>query len=357
MPALHTDPGIPIARESLPSLSSLPGTAAAVTIDAQGCIREATIPAAAMLGYEPPQLLGRSLREIAAEGWQAAADVAAARVRYGSLESFELALRGRSGRRTLVEMTASRIGGDPVQALVAWAERRGRRVAGEAEPSDDGRFAYALLRAHESERRRLASLLHDEFVPILVMVRFQLEQALARQAEASIIDPAGEPDATVAESVRHLRDLTARLLGASSALHPRILEDLGLQASIEALCREVAQANPGLDVGARFELREEDIPASLRLEVYRILEEGLANVVAHAGARSACASVYRSGEEICALVEDDGRGFEAQASPALLEGSGVGLQAIRWRVEATGGRLLFAPADPHGARIGAAWKA
>jgi two-component system NarL family sensor kinase len=354
MAAYYLEPGATSSGEAPPQFPPLRGASAAVMIDGDGRIREASPPAAAMLGFEPVQLEGRTLREIAAEGWQAAADVASARVRYGSLESFELALRGRSGRRTLVEMTASQDGGDAGQTRVSWSERRLRRAsASEVEAPEDGRFAYALLRAHEAERERLAALLHEELAPVMVMMRFQLEEALTRQLADT---PAGQAQA-IQEAVNHLRELTGTLLGACSRLHPRILSDLGLQAAVEALCREVSESSQGLEVSFRFEVRDDEIPRPLHLEVYRIIEEGLANVVAHAAARRALVTLYRSGPEVCALVEDDGRGFEANPLPALPEGSGVGLQAIRWRVEATGGRLLFAPAVPHGTRIGAAWKA
>ena len=90
--------------DGLPAFAS--GGVAAVWLDRQDRIREATTSAAGMLGFEPRALVGLLLADLAAEGWRTAAEVAAARVRFGSTDSFELLLRGRSGRQTLVEMTA-----------------------------------------------------------------------------------------------------------------------------------------------------------------------------------------------------------------------------------------------------------
>jgi signal transduction histidine kinase len=255
-------------------------------------------------------------------------------------------------------MNASQVGGDPVQALVAWSERRGRRPAPEAagvcEPAPEGRYAYALLKSHEAERARLCAVLHDELASMVVMVRFQLEESLARQHDQTPADS----NRIVQEAVGHLREISSVLLGASARLHPRALDDIGLGAAVEGLCREVGEANQGLEVACRVDLRDEDVPYELRIEVFRILEEALANVAAHSGASHAQVSLYRSGAELCALVEDDGCGFDAaitSTSAPVPDATGVGLQAIRWRVEATGGRLLFAPGEVQGTRIGAAW--
>src|SRR5271165_1280631 len=125
------------------------GGVAAVWLDREDRIREATASAAAMLGLEPPALVGRQLADLAAEGWRTAAEVAAARVRFGSTDGFELLLRGRSGRQTLVEMTAQSQpfpNGEP-GSVVAWSERRlRRRSRAESTPADLElrRLAYGL---------------------------------------------------------------------------------------------------------------------------------------------------------------------------------------------------------------------
>src|SRR6267154_2462633 len=137
------------------------GGVAAIWLDREGRIREATASAAGLLGFEPPDLVGRQLADLAAEGWRTAAEVAAARVRFGSTDSFELLLRGRSGRQTLVEMTGQAQpfpNGEP-GSVIAWSERRlRRRTRIEAKPGDVElrRLAYGLLRTQEAERMRVA---------------------------------------------------------------------------------------------------------------------------------------------------------------------------------------------------------
>jgi len=331
-----------------------PGSlASAVQLDFEGRIRDATPSAAALLGFDPEQIRGRTLSDLAAEGWESAAEVAAALVRFGSIESFELALRGRSGRRTLVEMSAMQFSGEPVQALVAWSERRGRRapVTHPDSSNDLRRFAYGLLCSQESERMRVATRLQDELAPVLEMVRFQLQDALARLASPG----AAALAATMDEACARLRDAHEELQRVASDLRPRILDELGLLPAVEWLCRAVDESRRDIAVTSNIDVREEDVPVGLRLDIFRVLQEALANAVSHAYANAIRVSLYLAEGELCALVEDDGKGFDPMLciDPAS---ASRGLHQLRRRVEASGGRMLIAPAKPHGTRIGAAWR-
>ena len=195
----------------------LAGNVAAIRLDAQGRIVDATVSAAAMLGYEPTDLHGHTLSDLALEGWQAAAEVATARVRFGATESFELALKGRSGRRTLVEMTAGTGSNGAAGVVVAWSERRARRPAGARDGDPDlKRIAYGLLRIQESERMRVALQLHDEVSPIVIMVKYMIEDAVGR------IGPgvAGESVAILSDATVRLRDVIAELRRISTELRP-----------------------------------------------------------------------------------------------------------------------------------------
>jgi two-component system NarL family sensor kinase len=72
--------------------------------------------------------------------------------------------------------------------------------------------------------------------------------------------------------------------------------------------------------------------------LFRIAQQGLANVERHAQARSVRLELGRRGTEVSLLVEDDGRGFDV-ARVARRPDSGIGLRNMRERVEYLGGRL------------------
>ncbi len=329
------------------------GSAAAIRLDPQGRISDATVSAAAMLGFEPQELRGRSLRELAIEGWQAAAEVAAARVRFGATESFELALKGRSGRRTLVEMTA-RAGVDgKAGAVVAWSERRMRRngAAQDADP-DLKRVAYGLLRTQEAERMRVALELHDEVAPIVIMVKYMIEDAVGRIGG----DASPESVKILNDAALRLRDVISELRRISTDLRPRLLDDLGLLPTLEWYCRGVEEACHGVRVECHLKVGEGEIPEALKLDIFRIVQEALNNVIEHAHAHVAQVSLYATARDLIVVIEDDGAGFDLAAASSRRDGGiNLGLQSIRKRAEATGGRLLLESNGQRGTRIGAAW--
>ncbi len=276
------DPGL-----GVPALAS---STATIRLDTQGCISDATVSAAAMLGFEPQDLRGRSLKDLALEGWQAAAEVAAARVRFGATDSFELALKGRSGRRTLVEMTARSTPNSAGGAVISWSERRLRRSGRPTDAEADlQRVAYGLLHAQEGERSRLAAGLNDEIAPSVVMAKYMIEDAVARLG----------PDAP-SDSTKLLRDAALGLRGVfnelsriATGLRPRLLDDLGLLRTLEWLCRGDGQPERAVRVECSLTLSESDVPQGLKLDILRIVQEALSNVV-RARPRDACRGLAAS---------------------------------------------------------------
>jgi two-component system NarL family sensor kinase len=337
----------------IPLLAS--GGVAAVWLDQEDRIREATANAAGMLGFEPQALVGRQLADLAAEGWRTAAEVASARVRFGSTDSFELLLRGRSGRQTLVEMTAQSQplpNGQP-GSVIAWSERRLRRRSRAETSATDielRRLAYGLLRTQEAERMRVAAELHDDVAPLVVMVKYMIEDAQARLARGS----PDEASSVMNGATSRLRDVLAELRRISTDLRPRLLDDLGLGPTLQWYCRGFEDACPSLGVKCRVSVEERDIPEDLKLEVFRIVQEALSNVAQHAQATRVNVSLVRLGDELRLAVDDDGVGFDPTrvAEQAL----GLGLQAIRKRVDATQGKLEVETAPHRGTRLAANWK-
>jgi two-component system NarL family sensor kinase len=327
---------------------------AAIRLDVKGRISDATASAAAILGLEPQELRGRSLKDLALDGWQAAAEVAAARVRFGATESFELALKGRSGRRTLVEMTARAGAKDGSGPVISWSERRVRRAG--AQPGGDGdlqRVAYGLLRTQEAERMRVALELHDELAPNLVMAKYMIEDAISRIGTDAPVDSTK----SLHDAVLRLRNVITELRRISTDLRPRVLDDLGLLPTLEWLCRGEEESGRGLRVECRISVAEADVSERLKLDIFRIVQDALNNVVEHAGANHAVVSLQVTGEELCLIVEDDGTGFDFGAASSKRDGGlNLGLQSIRKRVEATGGRFLFESQGQRGTRIGGAWR-
>ncbi|MEW5881624.1 MAG: ATP-binding protein [Pseudomonadota bacterium] len=332
------------------------GLVAAVRLDGDGRIVSATADAAALLGYAPHELKGRTLVDLAAEGWRAAAEGVTARILVGALESCELLLAGRSGRRTLVRMSARPIDdGDEGDHVVAWTEVQGQPALASVPDRDEmdlRRLAYDLLSTQEAERTRVASELHGGVAPLVIMAKFMVEDALQRLMRGAY----SEATDVLINVTGRLRDVIGEVRRISMELRPSLLDDLGLLPTIEWFCRHCEQAYRTLRVERVVEVAEADIPETLKLEIFRIIEEAVSNAAQHANAKSVRVSLRRRGDELELMIIDDGSGFEAAqlfyGNACLL---GVGLQGIKRRVEGTKGRLLLESTPMSGTVVGAVW--
>lgn len=121
------------------------------------------------------------------------------------------------------------------------------------------------------------------------------------------------------------------------------------KADVDAVIANVEAA--GVPVTLRYEGDvNKFIPASVRLNGFRVFQEALTNVVKHAGKASVIVTVGRSPGLAWVEIVDDGRGASAEPSQ---DGTGAGLAGMRERVALFGGRLEAGPRPGGGFRVAA----
>ena len=190
------------------------------------------------------------------------------------------------------------------------------------------RFAERIVLAQETERRRLAGEIHDGISQRVVSLSFHLSAA----ADAVVTAPD-----VAAREIAEAQLLAEAALDetrfAIAGLHPPVLDDLGLAASLESLARSIPQLEVHADACPC------ELPPHVATSVYRIAQEALQNVVKHADARTARLRLLTHGDTITLEIEDDGKGFPS-ATPASQTGpAGYGLPGMRERAELLGGTL------------------
>lgn len=173
------------------------------------------------------------------------------------------------------------------------------------------------------ERRRLASDLHDGLAQELAFI----VSSTATLRESLPCDPA----------VAHLRAAARRALEESRATLTWLSRpaEEPLDALLSDSARELTtRAGMGLELdlaeGVVTDLRTREV-------LHRILREALTNAIRYSGAPSVRVQLASS-REIELAVADDGNGFDP-ARPRGADGTGYGLQSMRERAEAIGGRL------------------
>lgn len=183
--------------------------------------------------------------------------------------------------------------------------------------------------AAAEERARIARDLHDETVQALVAIGRQLE--LLRLDLADPVRSQARLD-TLHELVDRTREGLARL---QHNLRPRVLEDLGLPAALDALSQESAAL--GLRAVVHVIGPRRRFSPSIEYAVYRVAQEALSNAARHAGVGEATVELVLSDDALTLTVTDAGVGFlQRKIDPDALTG---GLTSMRDRAHEIGAEL------------------
>ncbi len=207
-----------------------------------------------------------------------------------------------------------------------------------------------LASAQEEEQRRISRELHDQIgqtVTGLSLGLKALEQGLAR----------GNNGAAATEQVRWLEQLAAQIgrdiHRTASDLRPTAIDDLGIFKAIEAYVAEW-QERYGVRVDIQTFGRDNPLPADVAAVLYRLVQEGLNNVLKHAQASKVSLVLEKKSEGLALVLEDDGIGFDPETSQRNVSGGrapGLGLSGMKERVALLGGKIAVESAPGKGSTI------
>ena len=238
-------------------------------------------------------------------------------------------------------------------ALFSWVhvsrlERRLRRQQEhDAETAVElQRLSAKLVNAQEEERRTIARELHDEIGQVLTVVKMELSHS-----QRYIASLGGTPD-----SLADARAITDRALAAvrdiSHFLHPAVLDDLGLPAAIDGYVQRINK-HKDLRVEFKHEHMTDRLPSDMEIALYRIVQEGMTNVLRHANARRCAIELVKdeARSSVCLTIRDNGKGFDSTVVIPPTPTRGLGLVGIRERVAQLGGTLRVESAPGAGTRL------
>jgi signal transduction histidine kinase len=199
-----------------------------------------------------------------------------------------------------------------------------------------------LLHSQETERRRIARELHDDLSQNLALLSVELDLLSQNPPEA-----ATQLGRRMHELSARVKQLSSSVHGLSHQLHPSKLEQLGLVGAVRDLCEELTRSH-GLPIEFTHHEVPEALPEDLALCLYRVVQEGLGNVIKHSGARHAGVELSRSADAVCLRIVDDGAGFD----PRSVEGrGGLGLVSMRERLRLVGGESAIDARPAGGTRL------
>lgn len=207
-------------------------------------------------------------------------------------------------------------------------------------------FSRELIESQEAERKRIAAELHDGLGQNLIIIKNWATLGLNfTEPAAPVREQLQEISSTAVQSLKEVREII-------NNLRPHQLETIGLTQTLTFMCEQVANA-AGLQLTTAIVPLDGVFAAEDEVIFYRLVQEGLNNIIKHAQAKHAVIRIERRAGILTLTIEDDGQGFD----PAVVRGqpgrlrSGFGLRGLVERARQIGGSFQLQSAPGRGTKI------
>ncbi len=202
------------------------------------------------------------------------------------------------------------------------------------------------VEAQENERQRVARELHDGIGQALTALqlglgRMEMNARSPRQKEAA----ASLRDLSV-NTLIDIRDL-------ARDLRPGMLDEMGLEPTLRNYVKTFSERTD-IPVECTVTGLAGRLPPELEVTIFRIVQEGLANMARHANASHAWVTLALADETLSVTVQDDGAGFDVEAVRAHHERS-LGLSGMEERCRFTDGALAIESSPGLGTKLVCTW--
>ena len=203
------------------------------------------------------------------------------------------------------------------------------------------RLSEHLNSIREQERLHIAREIHDELGQLLTVLKMDVSWLNKK------LQPEDGPVKDKLADLSGLLDTTVRTVRRiSSELRPSLIDDLGLVAAMEWHIEEFRKRS-GIECTASFPETELNLSDSVKIGLYRILQESLTNVARHAHAKKAHVLLQKTRNQLILSVEDDGIGFDESKRKKKT----LGLIGARERAEGIGGTYSISGKPGQGTRV------
>ena len=231
-----------------------------------------------------------------------------------------------------------------VLMVLAVVRRRIKLLQKEAELQQE--ISRRLVESQENERRRIATDLHDGLGQELLIIKNRA--SLANEA-SDLPEMAKHQIEIIGKTATQSLQWVRRI---AKDLRPYHLERLGLASALRSTLEEVADATK-----IAFDIRIDDVGEffrgrkDLEVNVFRVVQESVNNIIKHSGASHASVHVENSGDEVHIEIRDDGKGFDPSRVHAPDSKAGLGISGIADRLKVLGGTYRVDSSPGTGTRI------
>jgi signal transduction histidine kinase len=153
-----------------------------------------------------------------------------------------------------------------------------------------------------------------------------------------------------------LQDAIEECRRIQTELRPSILDDLGLLPTLSWVCRRWQEIFPWIRIQQEIDLQEGDVPGSLKIVIYKVLQETMNNIGKHSKADLVWLSLQNTDGALRLTVKDNGIGFDTEeVSKRSNARRGLGLTSLQERTELSGGSFSICSGKGNGTTVQASW--
>jgi len=202
-------------------------------------------------------------------------------------------------------------------------------------------LAGKLIRAQESERRRISHQLHDDLSQKLASISLIISRLRRKPPSES------EMMVQLTNLYEQTHDLSNDIRQLSHDLHPATLEHLGLADALRSYISEF-QNEEGIPTSFTCQLSSDEMSFEVSVCLYRVTVEALRNIARHSRARSVAVTLTEDEEFVTLQVVDSGHGFDVEIAK---RGNGLGLLSAEERVKLLQGTFDVSSTPGDGTRV------
>lgn len=121
-------------------------------------------------------------------------------------------------------------------------------------------------------------------------------------------------------------------------------------------CRQFESIYPAIRITREIDVEEDEVPKSLKIVIYRVLQEALNNIAKHSKTSIVLLSLRKTDQAIQLVIRDGGHGFNPEEAYSRKGAAkGLGLDSMRERTELSGGFFAIESAEGKGTTVRASW--
>lgn len=205
-------------------------------------------------------------------------------------------------------------------------------------------FTKKLIEAQETDRKRIASELHDSLGHELLITKNKLLLTEKNPDDKKyIMNEIKDATEIISNAIQNVREI-------SYNLHPYQIERLGFTKAIASIVERVTK-NTKIKIYSGLDDTDKFLNPETEINLYRIIQECMNNIVKHSGASEVLLNLNKGENNVSIVITDNGKGFDMEKVMKNTHERGFGLKGMKERVKLFGGSIDIKSSSGEGTEI------